>query len=360
MDNVAKVGVQLDKFLSDLEERIDPAVEERLLAQWLDFTFGTTPRNDLKSIFSPAREKAAPPKIDWPRVWINDALDDFDLMALQQFKGCSEALATGSGALMAVRCNYGTGIVPSLFGAESFIMAREMDTLPTNRPLEGGADAIRALLTRGIPDLRHGLGGKTLEMGARFRELVRGYPKVARYVHLYHPDMQGPVDICELLWGSALFIDSIDFPDLFKDLLALVVQTYIQFMGEWNKIAPFTGDWTVHWGLAHRGHIMLRDDSAMNFSPAMFAEFIQPYDQQLLEAFGGGSIHFCGRGDHFIARMGSMKGLYAINMTQPELNNMETIYRNTVDKDIRLLGFDRATAEAALASGRDLHGNVHS
>jgi hypothetical protein len=39
---------------------------------------------------------------------------------------------------------------------------------------------------------------------------------------------------------------------------------------------------------------------------------------------------------------------------------METIYRNTVDKDIRLLGFDRATAEAALASGRDLHGNVHS
>ena len=44
------------------------------------------------------------------------------------------------------------------------------------------------------------------------------------------------------------------------------------------------------------------------------------------------------------------------NLTQPECNDMETIYRNTVDRGILLLGLDAAVAAAA---GRDLRGRVH-
>ena len=51
--------------------------------------------------------------------------------------------------------------------------------------------------------------------------------------------------------------------------------------------------------------------------------------------------------------------MYAINASQPHLNEMESVYRNTVDKGIKLLGFDRQAAEDALAAGRDLHGCVH-
>jgi hypothetical protein len=349
----------LDGYLSDLEERIHPEVEEALLASWQDFALGETRLPNGSGIFSPRRERPSPPGVDWPKIWVNDTLDDFEQMALQQFQGCSAALEAGSGALMAVRCNYGTGIMSSLFGAELFIMERETDTLPTTRPLAGGKDAIREVLKRGIPDLQHSLGGKVLAMGARFVELMSRYPKVARYVYLFHPDMQGPIDICELLWGSSLFIDIIDHPDLVKSLLDLVTETYIQFMRAWMKIAPIREDWAVHWGLLHRGRIMLRDDSAMNYSPAMFAEFIQPYDQRLLAEFGGGAIHFCGRGDHFIQRMSTTPGLYAINITQPELNNMEKIFSNTIDKGIQLLELDRNTAEAALSAGRDLYGRVH-
>jgi len=104
---------------------------------------------------------------------------------------------------------------------------------------------------------------------------------------------------------------------------------------------------------------MLRDDSAMNLSPALFDEFIRPYNQRILDAFGGGGDHFCGKGDHFIANLSELEGLHAVAMSQPEYNDMETIFRHTVDKGIKLLALERAAADAAIAAGRDLHGHVH-
>jgi hypothetical protein len=66
-------------------------------------------------------------------------------------------------------------------------------------------------------------------------------------------------------------------------------------------------------------------------------------------------MHFCGRGDHYIEAICEMKGITAVAMSQPHLNDMEVIYRNTVDKGIKLVGFDWG---AAHAPGRDLRGQV--
>lgn len=101
---------------------------------------------------------------------------------------------------------------------------------------------------------------------------------------------------------------------------------------------------------------MLRDDSATNFSRKMCEKFIIPHDQRLLNEFGGGAIHFCGKGDHFINSLATLQGLHAINVTQPELNDMEKIYQHTVDKGIHLLGIKYAEGEKAVLEGRDLHG----
>jgi uroporphyrinogen-III decarboxylase len=105
---------------------------------------------------------------------------------------------------------------------------------------------------------------------------------------------------------------------------------------------------------------MLRDDSAMNLSDAMVRQFVLPYDQRLLDAFGGGAIHFCGKGDHFISSMSTLRGLFAINLSQPELNDMERVYRYTVDKGINLLGLAPEAAQQAQSRKRDLHGRVHT
>lgn len=347
--------MKIDKYLTDLNRRIDNEVESELWQQWLNFTEG----NFTGDLFIPERQRQIPAEIEWPRVTVNQAQEDYGMMALQQFKSCSQMLIEGSGSIMAVRCNYGTSIIPSLFGVELFMMDEELDTLPTSKPLAGGLEDIKKIVDQGVPDINQRLGQKVFNMAERYLEIMEQYPALGEHVYLYHPDLQGPMDICEVLWGSDLFLDIMDEPQLVHQLLEIITQTYIDFMDKWQELVPFNrNDIEVHWSLMHQGHIMLRDDSAMNFSPEMFDEFIRPYDQKLLDEFGGGAIHFCGRGDHYIASVAEMDGVYAVAMSQPDYNDMETIYQHTVDKDIKLIGFSREAAEVTLDSGRDLQGNV--
>jgi hypothetical protein len=296
-------------------------------------------------------------------VLVNDALEDCEAMALQQLEPCSKALAEGSGALLAVRCNYGTAILPSLFGGQLFLMDRDIDTLPACRPLEGGAEAVRRLLDRGVPDLDTGLGAKTFRMGQYFRQLFEKDPRLARHVYVYHPDLQGPMNVCEMLWGSSLYIDLYDQADLVRDFLSLITETYIGFMRRWDETMAGYGvhgtPYAVHWSMLHRGRIMVRNDAATNLSPAMYDDFVRPCDQRLLHELGGGGIHFCGRGDHLIATFSQLAGLYAVNTTQPALNNVEVLLAHTVDKQTNLLGFEREVAAQALQRGRSLRGRVH-
>jgi hypothetical protein len=397
----------IEKYLQDLECRIDPQVEENLFGQWRVFadgprSMGVPPMDSgsragcpcYEGIFSPKRPRPSPSSIEWPHVLVNDALEDCEAMALQQLELCSKALAEGSGALLAVRCNYGTAILPSLFGGELFLMDRDIDTLPACRPLEGGAEAVKRLLDQGVPDLEAGLGATTFRMGQYFKQLFHDYPRLSKYVYVYHPDLQGPMNVCEMLWGSSLYVDLYDKPDLVRDFLSLITETYIRFMRRWDEMVaesstgilpvipnPWAGrpcyevvrgrttyeetphgvatNYAVHWSMLHRGRIMVRDDAATNLSPAMYEDFALACDQRLLDELGGGAIHFCGRGDHLITKLSQLSGIHAVNTTQPALNNVETIFANTIDKQINLLGFEREIADQALQRGRPLWGRVH-
>ncbi len=345
----------IERYLQDLEQRVDPRVEEELFEQWKVFARG----GFYGPVFSPRRPSCVPPSVEWPHVLVNDALGEFEAMALQQLEVCSRSLEEGSGALLAVRCNYGTAILPSLFGGELFLMGREIDTLPACRALPGGSDAIRRLLDQGVPNLATGQGDAVFKMGQYYKAIFAGHPKLSQHIYLYHPDLQGPMNVCEMLWGSSLYVDLYDKPDLVKDFLGLVTETYIRFMRRWNDLVPPPDGAAVHWSMLHRGCIMVRNDAATNLSPAMYDDFGRPCDQRLLNEFGGGGIHFCGRGDHLISKTADLSGVYAVNVTQPHLNDVETIFRNTIDKDIQLIGFERQVAEEALRRGRDLRGNVH-
>jgi hypothetical protein len=53
-----------------------------------------------------------------------------------------------------------------------------------------------------------------------------------------------------------------------------------------------------------------------------------------------------------------MRNLHAVQLSQPECNDMERVYRATIDKGIRLLDLRRDAAEQALEAGRDLRGMV--
>ena len=93
---------------------------------------------------------------------------------------------------------------------------------------------------------------------------------------------------------------------------------------------------TSYFGRLAPGGIVVRDDSAMNLSPDFFDEYIKPYDSELLRYYGGGIVHFCGRGDHFADRLAKVKGLTCVDMSQPHLNDMDKILSALPDRGINM------------------------
>jgi len=342
----------LDECLNDLASRIDEAQEQRKHKEWESFLDG----NCRDEIFVPSKREPSPAKVEWPSVSMNRAFDDFDAMLLHQFRGMSDHLVVGGGSPLVVRCNYGSSIIPSLFGVDLFMMAEDQNTLPTSHPLQS-SDAIRKLVDAGLPDVQSFLGSKVFEAAGLFLEALEKYPVLQRNMDLYHPDTQGPIDIAEVVWGSNMFYAFGDEPELVNEFMHLATNTYIAFLRRWFNMVPRTRDWSYHWTMAHKGSVMLRNDSLMNLSPEIYTEFVRPFDQRILDEFGGGAIHFCGRGDHFIEAMSQMQGLHAINVAQPHLNNMTAIFSSTVDKQIKLVGIPRSGVESA---DRSLRGQVQS
>jgi len=345
---------QLDDVLKILNECINTDTEEQLFSQWRDFALG----KNTAEIFQPRRAKQVCTGADMPHILINDAMKDCELMALREFAGCLQQLTHASGQIMNVRSNYGTSIIMSLFGVKMAYMADEHDTLPSSYPFDN-LDEIKKCLDNGMPDLNGGLCRKVFEMGEFYQELLQKYPKITKHVHAYHPDFQGPFDICEVLTGSKIFYALYDEPELIKNFLSLITDTYIAAMRKWQSLFPYNGECTVHWGMVHKGPVMLRNDSAMNISDDMFNEFILPYDKRILETFGGGAVHFCGKGDHYIESMtAKYPMLYALHITQPHMNDVDVLFENSVDKGINLLGFDYEIAREHV--GRGFAGRLHS
>ena len=186
-------------LLEDIERRLDPEVEADLTGQWEQFWYGDC-QTDL---FTPCRIRTSEPAVPLPSVHINDAINSYDLMLRDQLGLVSYALATPH-RNPAMRANYGTGIISSLFGAEIFEMPRSMNTLPTTRSF-GDTEVIRELVDQGMPDLMGGFGRRVLEFGEICAELFERYPNVKRWVAVDHPDTQGPLDLAELRWGEEMF-----------------------------------------------------------------------------------------------------------------------------------------------------------
>lgn len=341
-------------YLEDLESRIDVDVEEQNLADWQMFCRGQWKQD----AFAPRRAKTAPARLPWPEVRINAAFADPDLMILNQLIGCSAALTRGAGSLMAVRCNYGVPILAMPFGTELFMMADATNTLPNCHPL--GTERMHQCIERCKPSLEHPYLQQVWSTGQKFMEIKKQYPKIGKYVFLYHPDFQGPLDLLELIWGSEIFTAFVDEPEVVHRGLRLITDFYKAAMTKWFSIAPpWDTEICCHWAMMHPGQIMLRDDSAMNLPPVYFEEFIRPYDEELLGAFGGGAIHSCGRVDHYVEQLPQMKGLTAFNMSQPEMNDMELVLRHTIDVGIFIIGLAPSAVANLQKQGRKLHGRVH-
>ena len=145
-----------------------------------------------------------------------------------------------------------------MLGCEVRILPKEQDSLPGAMHLEW--DQILKInedFRNGIkPDIRSGLGQKTIDAAHHVEEVLKDYPKLQKYLHIYQPDTQG---LCSLV-----------------------------------------------------------------------------------EAFS------------------ELRGLTALNMSQPDMNNMDgIIYPNTIDKDIQIIGMAKFEIRRCDREGINLKGMVH-
>jgi len=342
-----------DRYLEKLEEAIDLDWERRKLADWKRaLEFEESPGGRFES-YGRAPDVAPVERGEWPEVSVNEAIADHEKMLLQQLGAVYSQACGRTYTVPNIRSNYGTGILCSLFGADVFWMEDELDTLPTNKPLEGD-DPIGKLLDAGVPALDTGFGGRAFETAEYYKEKMAPYPKISEAVWIYHPDLQGPIDIVELLWGSEMYIAFYADAGKIRAFTELVTETYIKYLTRWFEIVPERDDvYFAHWGSLFKGHVMLRDDSIVNLSPEMYAEFVKPYDERILAEFGGGAIHFCGRADHCIDAMTDSDNLTAVNMSQPQMNDMRRIHGATVGRGVVLnCHYDEASmAELDLSRG---------
>lgn len=324
----------LRPYLDDLETRIDPAEEEAILHSWKSFSDGTLHGSDFTRGIT--RRVPHAPRIEWPSPSINQALDSVETMVISQLKACSDILASDSNRLMWMRANYGVGILPTLFGCPIFLMDEAHNCLPNVTSLPDPERAIPALVQSPLPSFENGWGRQVFQVAEYFALIREQYPNIAKYVRIDHPDCQGPIDLCELAWGSDIFLAFYDDEDLVHQLMDWMTNLFSAFLTKWFEVIPNMDAYHSYFGRLHKGLLTIRNDSAMNLSPQLYQEFIFPRDQRILNHFGGGMIHFCGTGGHFLPLMGKTENLFAIDLSQPHLNDMELAMACTIDQDINL------------------------
>ena len=347
-------------YLADLEQRLDEEVEENLYRQWFDFT----EKKVTSSYFDPARPIKKASELAWEPMMLNDALASFDNMIYRQLQRCNDQLRDGGGELLVYRSNYGTGILPSLFGCEIKEMPYEQNSLPSPLPVD--LETLRQLISdvkagNKVIDVKSGIPGKCFEAARYLKELLADYPKLNKYLYIYTPDTEGPCSIAEEIFGSELYCLFYEEEELVHDALDVITDVFIRFVKEWHKeFPPVDMEHAVDLGLLHRGRILIREDSATNISPEMYEEFIMAHDQEIFDAFGGGILHFCGKGDHLIPKFAQLKGFNALNMSQPDWNNMEIIYKNTIDMGTEIIGMPRFEIRRCSREGINLKGLVQA
>lgn len=322
--------MNLTPYIEDIERRLDEKQEQAIYDAWVDFAMG----KNTDAPFTPPVRKYSESKLEWKHVNVNDSLTDPDLMILSQLERCHVAMTTPSDMQMIMRANYGVGNIASMFGARPFIMPYEMDTLPNVYPI--GEDAVQEWIEKDGPTLKDGNCPKIFEIGERLAEIREKYPRIKQFVRIDHPDCQGPMDNCELLWGSDIFYALYDDPDTVHAILRKITDTMKMVLDKWYSIIPIPDGLTSYFGRLAPGGIVVRDDSAMNLSPDFFDEFIAKYDGELLKYYGGGIVHFCGRGAHFVDKLAKIPNLSGVDLSQPHLNDMDAVFRAIPDKGINL------------------------
>jgi uroporphyrinogen-III decarboxylase len=131
-------------------------------------------------------------------------------------------------------------------------------------------------------------------------------------------DFQGPLTTANQLMGyDKLIYMMYDHPDATHELMDKVTETLIMWVKKQKEVIgePLNyciGDQQVYTG--PNAGVWFSDDDAVLMSAASYREFVVPYNSRILEAFGGGVVHYCGNATHHADNFLNTRGLKALNI----------------------------------------------
>lgn len=236
---------------------------------------------------------------------------------------------------LAIRNDHGTIQIASLIGGQWHFHA---DNYPWVKSL-GSTDAIKALVEKSDEiDWNGGVLSQSTKTLDFYTEQLCKYPKCKQAIQISLPDLQGPIDTADILWGSEIFVEILANPELVKALMTKVVNImlkvahyYRQFATD--KLEPFAN---AQHGYNIPGRLLIRNDSAIMVSPDTYRDMILPQDARLLKEVGTGSIHFCGNGQHLIEPMLEIPDLRGVDFGQSELMDTKLIYEMCAERKVAI------------------------
>jgi uroporphyrinogen-III decarboxylase len=201
---------------------------------------------------------------------------------------------------------YGTVVVPSALGCSIMFQPKE-------EPAVRGAIITRPEDVRSLvpPDPhRDGL-----------------MPRVLRCIDYMHAnsdlpvsftDNQGPFNIALNLVGvETIMLWMYDYPTVVHELMDFCTTVLIDWVTVQKEHAgqPLDGGAFPHFVALPkgRGGVWISDDDSTLMSPALYREFVVPYNSRVFTAFGGGTLHYCGGGGHQFENFLATEGLNGIN-----------------------------------------------
>ena len=239
---------------------------------------------------------------------------------------------------------YGTCVLSSGFGVECV-------TNPNMDPAVGAAilnktDDVYELK---IPDFEHdGMMPMVLEAIDYFRENCD--------LPIMLTDSQGPLSTALSLAGYENFIYWMyDEPEVIHLLMQKVTDAFIG----WSRIQKRRigiADEEPGYQMAVRtgtgkGGIVFSDDDSIILDAEAYREFVKPYNEQILAAFGGGCIHCCGSVNHQAENLKDTDGLTLYhNMTLDHLEDAAKLQVKLAEKGIAMVVGDFAPADDRIDS----------
>jgi hypothetical protein len=202
---------------------------------------------------------------------------------------------------------FGTGVAASAFGCQiDFPPKQDPAVSPYRYPVQTAGDVRKLRLPD--PD-RDGLMPMVLE----FQRYMRAHS----FLPVGITDLQGPLTTANQLMGyDKLIYLMADDPAAAHELMDKVTEALIlwvrkqkQAVGE--ALTECAGGHQIYYG--GNAGVWLSDDDAVLMSPQAYREFVVPYNSRVLEAFGGGSLHFCGKATHQAENFMATRGLRAVN-----------------------------------------------